>query len=90
MPDKLRELVFETMKELNNKTEMIVFLDETGEVIGGVGKYDKEFKKLGGCKNCFDGQKKLHKLTSIALAKVTSSPGHYIVCGKELCWVPGK
>lgn len=87
------QLILGKVKELILRTEMVVFLDETGDVIGGLGKKEtekgRELLSLTPCDNCFNGEKQLHQLTSIALAKVTSSPGYFIVCGKKLCYIPG-
>jgi len=87
-------LLMKVVNELMDKSENIMFLDEDGEILGGMTKVDNSFHPLKQCPESDEGffqeGKKIHKLRSMTFAKVSSSPGHWVLCGRnKYCWVPG-
>jgi hypothetical protein len=90
MTEADQALIMKMMQELGGKTGVVLFLDKQGEILGGACNIENtaDLKPLNKCNNAFEGKKKLHSLTSITLADVSSSPGHWVICGKTQCWVP--
>lgn len=81
--------VEKVMKELIYKAEVILTLDENGNIIGGFARKEGELRQLTPCKDLFNGERVLEGLSSISLVKVSSSPGHWVPCGNNnSCWVP--
>lgn len=93
MTDEELALLLGVAKDLMDKSDNIMFLDEDGEILGGLTKVENKFHLLKQCVESdagfFAEGKKIHKLRSMTFAKVSSSPGHWVLCGRnKYCWVP--
>jgi hypothetical protein len=88
MEDKETREIYEEMKELLSKSEVMLALDENGEIVGGFAKKDGRLSKLYQCEDLYNGKRTLEGLSPLTLVKVSSSPGHWCIIAGRLTWCP--